>query len=129
MHGTRKRRRASRWMLLKVNDELRSKKLDDTMGFYENHGYSKLKIGTKEVTPAEQMKYQRIIAVRIYSGGPYTAIVNLAYYYHYGAHRCNLAQYSEFGEAVYCYTDITTTLRSIETSNVADRTKCIGLIS
>ena len=28
-----RKRRASRWMLLKVNDELRSKRFDDTMVF------------------------------------------------------------------------------------------------
>ena len=78
-------------MLLKVNDELRSKRFDDEMSFHENHGYSTLKIRAKEITRMQNMKQERIIAVRIYSGGPYTAIVNLAYYYHDGAHRCNLA--------------------------------------
>ena len=89
-------------MMLKVNDELRSKEFDDQMSFHEKHGYSKLKIGSREVNPSEDMQGERIIAVRIYSGGPYTALVNLAYYYHYGAHRCNLAQDNDLGEAMYC---------------------------
>ena len=55
--------------------------------------------------------------------------MNLAYSYHYGAHRCNLAQDSDLGEAVYCYVDIATALKSIDCSNAEDRTKCIGLIS
>ena len=54
--------------------------------------------------------------------------MNLAYY-HYGAHRCSLAQDSDLGEALYRYVDIATALRSIDCSNPEDRTKCLGLIS
>ena len=38
-----RKRKASRWMVLKVNDELRSKEFDDDMSFHENHGYSQHK--------------------------------------------------------------------------------------
>ena len=116
-------------MMLKVSDELRSIEHDDQMRFHEKHGFSKLKIGSKEVTPSTDMQEERIIAVHIYNGGPYPALVNLAYYYHYGAHSCNLAQDSDLGEAVYCYVDVATTLKRIDTSNTEDRTKCIVLLS
>ena len=53
-----RKRRASRWMLLKVNDELRSKKFDDEIAFHENHGYSTLKIGPEEVTPKESLQLE-----------------------------------------------------------------------
>ena len=66
-------------MMLKVNDELMSTKHDDQMRFHETHGFSKLKIGSKEVTPSTDMMDERIIAVRNYNGGPYIPLVNLAY--------------------------------------------------
>ena len=95
-------RTVSRWIMLKVNDELRSTNFDNQMQYHRTHGFSKLENGSKEITPSPDMTEERIMAVRIYNGGPYIALVNLAYYYHYGAHRCNLAQDSDLGEAVYC---------------------------
>ena len=52
-------------MMFKVNDELRSAEHDDRMRFHEKHAFSKLKIGSKEVTPSTDMQEERIIAVRI----------------------------------------------------------------
>ena len=69
---------ASRWVMLNVNDEFRSQNSDDQMQFYENHGWSKIRSGSREVTPYEDMPKEPIIAVRIYNGGPCTALVNLA---------------------------------------------------
>ena len=69
------------------------------------------------------------MAVGVYNGGPHSVLVNLAYYYHYGVHRCNLAQDSELGEAVYAYVDVEKALRSIQMDKPKDRIKCLGLIS
>ena len=56
-------------------------------------------------------------------------MVNLAYYYHYGYHRCNLAQDSELEEGVYAYVDIESALRNIDKSKAKDRTICLGLVA
>ena len=60
-------RTASRWMMFKVNDELRSLGHDDRMRFHEKHVFSKLKIGSKEFIPSIDLQEERIIAVRIYN--------------------------------------------------------------
>ena len=57
-----------------------------------------------------------ILAVRVYHGGPSSVLVNLAYYYHYGFHRCNLAQDTELEEGVYAYVDIETALFRINST-------------
>ena len=55
--------------------------------------------------------------------------MNLAYYFHYGSHRCNLSQDIELGSAVYCFLDVTTALNSINLPSSEDRRMCLGLIS
>ena len=70
-----------------------------------------------------------ILAVRVYHGGASAVLVNLAYYYHYGYHRCNLAQDSELEEGVYAFVDIEMALAQLDKSNAKDRTKCLGLVS
>ena len=55
--------------------------------------------------------------------------MNLAYYYHYGYHRCNLAQDSELKDGVYAYVDIEDALKNIDKTKAKDRTMCIGLVS
>ena len=56
-------------------------------------------------------------------------LVNLADYYHYGYHRCNLAQDSELKEGVYAYVDIADALKKVDKTQASDRTMCIGLVS
>ena len=55
--------------------------------------------------------------------------MNLAYHYHYGDHRCNLAQDSELQEGVYAYVDIEDALKNLDKAQATDRTMCIGLVS
>ena len=70
-----------------------------------------------------------VIGLRIYFGGAAGALVNLAYYYHYGDHRCNLAQDSELKEGVYVYADIEDALKNVDKIQANSRTMCIGLVS
>ena len=70
----------------------------------------------------------RIIAVRKYANIS-AVIVHLAYYFHYGSHRCNLASDSELGEAVYCYTDVDTALSTLDYTMPEARKTCLGLVS
>ena len=74
------------------------------------------------------MPKMTIFAVRVYKGGPYTAIVHHAYYMHHGSHRTNPAQDGEFGEAVYAYTDVARALRSLDYAVAEDRRACLGLV-
>ena len=69
------------------------------------------------------------MAKRVYHGGPSSILVNLAYYYHYGYHRCNLAQDTELEEGVYAFVDIQSALAQFDRSNARDRIKCLGLVS
>ena len=55
--------------------------------------------------------------------------MHLAYYYHYGSHRCNLALDGDLGEAVYCYTDVDTILNNLDYTKENDRRTVIGLVS
>ena len=123
--------RASRWMCCNIDQEFRDKKLDEAAQYHENHGTAKIGIGeTKTCTPSQELDDRtKIIAVRKYMGGPYTAIVNLAYYFFYGSHRCNLAQDSDLGSGVYAYTDMKTLLTTLDYSKEEDRQTCIGVVS
>ena len=115
-------------MMLDVDQELRTTMHDDEMQHHMTHGEATIKVGTKSCIPSAQVMNEPIIAIRTYSG-PYTAIVNLAYYYHYGSHRCNLSQDIDLGSAVYCFTDVTSALSSINLPSSEDRRICLGLIS
>ena len=75
---------ASRWMMLDVDQELRSTKHDDEMQHHMTHGEATIKVGTNSYIPSAQMSDVPIIAIRPYSG-PYTAVVNSAYYFQYGS--------------------------------------------
>ena len=105
--------------------------LDEAAQYFNTHGNAKIGIGeTKTCTPSMELNDRtKIIAVRKYSGGPYTAIVNLAYYYFYGSHRCNLAQDSDLGAGVYAYADMKTLLATLDYSREEDRQTCIGVVS
>ena len=70
----------------------------------------------------------RIIAVRRYANIS-AAFVHLEYYFHYGSHRCNLASDSELGEAIYCYTDVDTALKTLDYTMPEARKTCLGLVS
>ena len=86
-----------------VDQDYREKKRDEESQHFMVHGQAKVWAGENNTcTPYEELSAgARIIAVRKYSGGPYTAIVNLAYYFYHGAHRCNLAQDSDLGAGVF----------------------------
>ena len=93
-------------------------------------------IGADELrtVPSEELagnatEHQPVIAVRIFHGGAAAVLVHLAYYYHYGYVRCNLAQDSELEEGVYAYVDIAAALKSLTKKNAKDRVKCLGLVS
>ena len=94
--------RTSRWMMLNVNQDFRSTKHDVEMQHHMKHGEATVKCGSKSHIPSIEHEDTPILAIRTYIA-PYTAVVNLAYYYHYGAHRCNICQDSELGSAVYCW--------------------------
>ena len=82
----------------------------------------------KSHIPSIENEDTPILAIRTYIA-PYTAVVNLAYYYHYGAHRCTILQDSELGSSVYCYPDVKTALNSIDVSPSGDRQMCLALVS
>ena len=89
-------------MVLNVDQEFGPTKYDDAMQHHMTHGEATIKVGTKSYISSAQMSEEPIIAIRTYSG-PYTAVVNLAYYFQYGSRRCNLSQDTELGSAVYCF--------------------------
>ena len=120
--------RTSRWMMLNVNQEFRATKHDAEMQHHMKHGEATVKCGSKSIVPSIQYPDTPILAIRTYIA-PYTAVVNLAYYYHYGAHRCNVLQDSELGSSVYCYPDIKTALNSIDASKSGDRQMCMALVA
>ena len=95
------------------------------------HGNAEVWVGeNKSCTPYEELEAgARILAVRKYMGGLYTTIVNLAYYFDHGAHRCNLAQDSDFGAGVYAYTDMETLLSTLDYTKVEERQTCTGELS
>ena len=76
-------RKSAKRVMCSVDQELREKRLDDLAQHFVTHGGAKIGIGAnKTCTPHNELNYgTRIIAVRKYIGGPYTAIVNLAYYF------------------------------------------------
>ena len=102
-------------MMLNVNQSFRSKKHDNEMQYHMKHGEATIKCGSKSFVPSIQYEDRPILAIRTYTA-PYTAVINLAYYYHHGAHRCNVLQDSELGSSVYCYPDISTVLNAIDIS-------------
>ena len=120
--------RTSRWMMLNVNQEFRSTKHDAEMQHHMRHGEATVKCGSRSIIPSIQHEDTPILAIRTYTA-PYTAVVNLAYYYHYGAHRCNILQDSELGSSVYCYPDVKTALNSIDVSKSGDRQICLAIVS
>ena len=119
----------SRWMMLHVDQEKRSTALDEKMQHFETHGAATIKVGPSfSVVPSEDWDEKTpIIAVRRYEVS--AAIIHLAYYYHYGSHRCNLALDGDLGEAVYCYTDIDTLLNKLDYTKEDDRITVIGVVS
>ena len=102
--------RVSRWAKVEVNQKSRNADLDDTRQHHCYHRGSTLKIGDREITPYIDMPNTTIYAIRVYKGGPYTAIMHHAYYQHYGCHRIHLAQDNDLGQAVYAYVDVATAL-------------------
>ena len=105
--------------MLDVNQDYRTTKNDHMMQYHQKHGEATIKIGSKAYVPSIQYEDRPILAIRTYTA-PYTAVINLAYYYHHGAHRCNVLQDSELGSSVYCYPDISTVLNAIDVSESWD---------
>ena len=109
---------ASRWMMLDVEQSWRSRHDDKTMQYYEKHGHAVVRVPpNKSYTPSIHFEKRPILAVRTYTG-PYTGVINLAYYWQRGSHRCNILQDSEFGAAVYCHPDVKSAIDKI---NLAKR--------
>ena len=69
-----------------------------------------------------------MIAVRVLHGGAQQLCNEVAYYYHYGFMRCNLAQDVHLQEGIYAYIDVETALGKIDRNNPEDRRKCIAII-
>ena len=71
--------RTSRWLMCNVDQDYRDERNDEESQHFMVHGNAKVWIGeNKSCTPHEELSAgTRIIAVRKYMGGPYTAIVNL----------------------------------------------------
>ena len=102
--------------------------LDEDMQHFETHGTATIKVGSLSYVPSEDFDAKTpIIAVRRYEVS--AAIIQLAYYYHYGSHRCNLALDGDLGEAVYCYSDMDTLLNKLEYIDADDRRTVIGIVS
>ena len=81
--------RISRWM--NVNEEFRSTKHDAEMQHHMKHGEATVKCGSTSHIPSIDNEDTPNLAIRTCIA-PYTAVVILAYYYHYGVHRCNILQ-------------------------------------
>ena len=92
-------------MMLNVDQEFRPTKHDIEMQHHMQHGEATIKAGTSSYIPSAQYENTPILAIRTYTA-PYTAVVNLAYYFQYGSHRCNIAQDTELGSSVDCYPDV-----------------------
>ena len=104
----------SRWAMCRVQQELRNQATcaehDQVAQFYKKHCATTITSGAREevvrTIPSEELmvtedEHIPVIGVRVYFGGASAVLVNLAYFYHYGYHRCNLAQDSELKEGVY----------------------------
>ena len=115
-------------MMLNVDQQYRPTKHDMEMQHHMKHGEATIKVGKNSYIPSAQYENEPIIAIRTYTA-PYTAVVNLADYFQSGSHRCNLAQDTELGSAVYCYPDVKTALNTIILSHTDDRRMCLGLVS
>ena len=124
---TKKKIKASRWMMLDVNQDFRSTRHDDQMQHFMTRGAAIVRVGSNVHVPLDDMTGEPIIAVRKYTN-PNAAVCDLAYYNHYGANRCNLAQDGNLGESVYAYTDISTVLSTMDLQHTEERI-CLRLIS
>ena len=117
----------SRWAMLKVSQHKRSTAFDQDSQYFKTHGYATVKVGKEHYIPQNDFEEETpIIAVRRYE--PSTAVTHLAYYYHYGSHRCNLVHDGELGEAVYCYTDMDILLKNLHYDKSGRKT-VIGMVS
>ena len=81
----------------------------------------------KSYTPSIEFENKPILAVRTYTG-PYAGVINLAYYWQHGLHRCNILQDSELGAAVYCYLDIKTAIEKLDLAKTWDRRMCLAFV-
>ena len=89
----------SRWAMCRVQQELRNeetcKEPDQVAQFYKKHCGAIIISGSTKTVPSEELRISAddvkpVIGVRIYFGDASAALVNLASYYHYGYHRCNI---------------------------------------
>jgi len=128
VNGVQRKIEASRWMMLDVDQSWRSSHNDKLMQYYQKHGHAVIKIPpNKACTPSIDYEKRPILAVRTYTGA-YAGVINLAFYWQQGTHRCNILQDSELGAAVYCYPDMKTVIEKLELSKSWDRTMCLALV-
>ena len=93
--GGEKEIKASRWMMLHVEQKWRASHNDKLSQFYEKHGHAIVRVPpNKSYTPSIHLEDKPILTARTYTG-PYAGVINLAYHWQHGLHRCNILQ--DFG--------------------------------
>ena len=102
----------ARWAMCRVRQALRNEatceESEKPAQFHKKHCATTIISGTNRITPSVELRISAdevkpVIGVRIYFGGAAAVLVNLAYDYHDGDHRCNLAQDAGLKEEVYAY--------------------------
>ena len=128
--------KVSRWAINFIDDTLRNQSnviQADLWGQNDKkHGPASIQARIT-VTPST-FKYRKdgtqqpVIGVRIFHGGAQQVINEIAYYFHYGYMRCNIAQDAHLQEGVYAYVDILSASKKLDRTSPIDRVKCIGII-
>ena len=93
------------------------------------HGEATIKnAAEREISPLRIAPNKPMIAYRTYSDTS-TAIVNLAYYYMYGSHRCSVMADNTMQAGVYAYVDAQSAINKIVRSTKDDLRMVIGVVA
>ena len=102
---------------------------DDNFQNFMKHGEATVKsAGGHTVCPLKTSPDKPMIVYRTYNDTS-TAAVNLAYYYMYGSHRCNLMTDNTMQAGVYAYVDAQTAINKIVRSKKNDLRMVIGVVA
>ena len=118
--------KASRWALHLIDPKLRNDKnlqrAEVEAQHDRVHGEATLKPSDgPSITPSTELRKKPMIAVRVLHGGAQQLCNEVAYYYHYGFMRCNLAQDVHLQEGIYVYIDVETALGKIDRNKPEDQ--------
>ena len=119
----------SRWTYIAVDQHFRTRKNDNRMQHYRKHRGVKIRSSKGTAyTPSEMAGNTPIIAYKTYADSS-TAIINLAYYYEYGTHRCNVMTDNQMEGGVYAYVDASTAIGKIDMQRKSDMNMVVGVIA